>query len=51
MTLRDTDGRISRHIRETPYLHRDGGVVHDETIADTWRRAARAVASVEREDA
>jgi len=38
---------ISQHIWDTKYRYRDGDTVHDRTIADTWRRIARALASVE----
>ncbi len=38
---------ISRHIWDTKYRYREGNVIHDRTIADTWRRIARALASVE----
>ncbi len=41
---------VSRHIWETKYRYRNGEV-HDRTIADTWQRVARALASVEREPA
>lgn len=32
---------------DTKYRYRDGATVHDEMIEDTWRRVARALASVE----
>lgn len=38
---------IGRHIWDTKYRYRQGEVVHDQTIADTWRRISRALASVE----
>ncbi len=38
---------ISRHIWETKYRYRDGDVIYDQTIDDTWRRIARALATVE----
>ena len=37
---------ISRHIWDSKYRFRDGDVVHDETIDDTWRRIARTLAGV-----
>jgi len=42
---------ISRLIWETKYRWRDGDVVHDRTIEDSWRRIARALAAVEKTDA
>lgn len=41
---------ISRHIWDSKYRFRDSAVVHDRTVDDTWRRIARALASVERAD-
>jgi ribonucleoside-diphosphate reductase alpha chain len=41
---------ISRHIWNTKYRFRDGETIHDRTIEDTWRRIARALASVEKQD-
>ncbi len=41
---------VSRHIWETRYRYRDGAVIHDRTVDDTWRRVARAVAAVETRD-
>src|SRR3989304_2644443 len=41
---------ISRHIWDSKYRFRDGDVVHDRTIDDTWRRIARALAGVEKGD-
>jgi ribonucleoside-diphosphate reductase alpha chain len=41
---------ISRHVWDAKYRFRDGDVVHDRTIEDTWRRIARALASVENTD-
>ncbi len=38
---------ISRHIWDSKYRHRDGEVVHDRDIADTWRRVAGALAAAE----
>ena len=37
---------VSRHIWDTKYRYRDGKA-HDRSIADTWQRVARALASVE----
>jgi len=42
--------QISRRIWEAKYRYRQGGLVHDETIADTWRRVAWAIAAVETDD-
>ena len=42
---------ISRHIWETKYRYQEGGQVYDRTVADTWRRVARALAAVEGEQA
>ncbi|MDO8706789.1 MAG: adenosylcobalamin-dependent ribonucleoside-diphosphate reductase [Sulfuricaulis sp.] len=41
---------ISRHIWDSKYRFRDGDVVHDRTVDDTWRRIARALADVEKGD-
>ena len=41
---------ISRHIWNTKYRFRDGEAIHDRTIEDTWRRIARALASVEKQE-
>ncbi len=38
---------ISRYIWENKYRYRDSDVIHDQTIDDTWRRIARALATVE----
>ncbi|MDX1253006.1 MAG: adenosylcobalamin-dependent ribonucleoside-diphosphate reductase [Gammaproteobacteria bacterium] len=38
---------IGRHIWDTKYRYRQGDVVLDQTIADTWRRIAHALASLE----
>ncbi|TAM46650.1 MAG: ribonucleoside-diphosphate reductase, adenosylcobalamin-dependent, partial [Gammaproteobacteria bacterium] len=40
---------ISRHVWNTKYRWRDGDVIHDRTIEDTWRRVARALAAVEKD--
>jgi ribonucleoside-diphosphate reductase alpha chain len=42
-------GDISRHIWETKYRFRGDGPRQDQTIEDTWRRIAHALAAVERE--
>ena len=42
---------ISRHIWDSKYRLRDGDVVRDLTIADTWRRIATALAAGERDPA
>jgi ribonucleoside-diphosphate reductase alpha chain len=41
---------LSRQIWDSRYRYRAEGVVRDRTVYDTWRRVARALASVERED-
>jgi|SRR5918996_3121416 ribonucleoside-diphosphate reductase alpha chain len=41
---------ISRHIWESRYQDRDGEVIHDRSVADTWQRIANALASVEHDD-
>ena len=41
---------ISRHIWDSKYRYRDGNTIHDQSIADSWRRIARALASVETTD-
>jgi len=41
---------ISRHIWNSKYRFRDGDVVHDRTVDDTWRRIARALAGAEKND-
>jgi len=38
---------ISRHVWDTKYRHRDGARILDQTVADTWRRIARALAAAE----
>ncbi len=40
---------ISRHVWDAKYRYRDGGTVHDQNIADTWRRVAAALAQQEGE--
>ncbi len=39
---------ISRHIWDSKYRFREGGVVHDRHVDDTWRRIARTLAGVEK---
>jgi len=46
----DFSADISRHIWETKYRHADAHGA-ERTIADTWRRVARALAAVEGKDA
>ncbi len=41
---------IARLIWDTRYRYRDGTNVHDQDVTDTWRRLARALASVEARD-
>jgi ribonucleoside-diphosphate reductase alpha chain len=41
---------IARHIWETKYRYREGERVYDQTLLDTWRRMAKALASVEKAD-
>ncbi len=41
---------IARHIWDTKYRYRDGNVIHDRTVADTWQRIACALAGTERKD-
>lgn len=38
---------ISRYIWDVKYRYRYQGVVHDETVADTWQRIAHAAAQAE----
>lgn len=38
---------ISRHVWDSKYRYRDGGLIHDQTIDDTWRRVARTLAAQE----
>jgi len=38
---------IARMVWEEKYRYRADGVMHDASIADTWRRVARALAAVE----
>ena len=39
--------QVSEQIWQTKYRYQDGGTIHDQTIEDTWRRVANAVAGVE----
>ncbi|MEW6645846.1 MAG: adenosylcobalamin-dependent ribonucleoside-diphosphate reductase [Pseudomonadota bacterium] len=41
---------ISRHVWDSKYRYRDGALIHDQTVADTWRRVALALARQERGD-
>lgn len=41
---------VSRHVWEDKYRCRAGAAVEDRTLADTWRRVARALAAVEPRD-
>ncbi len=41
---------ISRHIWDSKYRFREGDVVRDRNVNDSWRRIARALAAVEKED-
>ncbi len=41
---------IARLIWDSKYRYRDGVRVHDADVTDTWRRVARALASVETRD-
>jgi len=38
---------VAYQIWDTKYRYRDGNVIHDKTLEDTWRRVATAVAGVE----
>jgi ribonucleoside-diphosphate reductase alpha chain len=38
---------VAEQIWDTKYRYRDGDAIHDQTIEDTWRRVADAVAGVE----
>ena len=42
---------VSQLIWDTKYRYRDGEIIHDRTIADTWQRVARALALVEQDPA
>lgn len=44
------DCDLSRHVWEAKYRHIDDQVTYDRTIADTWRRVARAVSGGESEE-
>jgi len=41
---------ISRHVWDSKYRYRDGALLHDQTVADTWRRVALALAQQERSE-
>ena len=41
---------IAARVWDLKYRYREGGRTHDATLDDTWRRVARAVASVEEVD-
>ena len=41
---------ISKYIWATKYRYREGEVIHDRTITDTWRRIAKALAQAEEAD-
>ncbi len=41
---------ISRHVWDTKYRYRENSVIRDQDVTDTWRRIARALASVEERD-
>jgi ribonucleoside-diphosphate reductase alpha chain len=38
---------IAHHVWQTKYRYKEGGHLRDQTIEDTWRRVARAIAAVE----
>ena len=40
---------VSWHVWDAKYRYREGNVVRDQTIEDTWRRVARALAAAEPE--
>ncbi|HEY4775984.1 MAG TPA: adenosylcobalamin-dependent ribonucleoside-diphosphate reductase [Xanthobacteraceae bacterium] len=50
MTTASEFSAISRHVWETKYRYAERGAA-EQSIADTWRRIARAIAAVERTDA
>lgn len=39
--------QVSEQIWQTKYRYRDGDTIHDQTLEDTWRRVAGAIAGVE----
>ena len=41
---------ISRHIWDSKYRFRDGDRILDQTVDDTWRRIARTLTGVEKDD-
>ncbi len=50
MTKEHFSTDIARHIWETKYRYRNGDVIYDRTVEDTWHRIARALAGVETSD-
>ena len=44
------NAEISNHIWKTKYRYCDGEHIYDQTIEDTWRRVAKAIANVEIND-
>lgn len=50
MSDSDFTAPIARHIWDVKYRHREGDAVRDATVADSWRRVARALAAVESHD-
>jgi ribonucleoside-diphosphate reductase alpha chain len=42
--------KIAHHVWQTKYRYKENGPLRDETIKDTWRRVARAIAAVEPRD-
>lgn len=38
---------IAHHVWQTKYRYKEAGHLWDQTIEDTWRRVARAIAEVE----
>ena len=47
MSLPPFSTLVSEQIWDSKYRYRDGDTIHDQTIEDTWRRVAGAVAGVE----
>lgn len=41
---------IARHIWDTKYRYREAGVIHDQTIEDTWQRIAHGLAAAEKDN-
>ncbi|MEN8260715.1 MAG: ribonucleotide reductase N-terminal alpha domain-containing protein, partial [Pseudomonadota bacterium] len=48
MEYRGLPNAVSRHVWDTKYRFREGGAIRDETIDDTWRRVALALAAAEK---